>query len=226
MIFPGNKFPGLSSVFYFTLDEKDQIHFPPLCSIIPAMSPFAIIQIIYWLSLSTWFGGVLFVALAAQIIFRVVREQKPLLPMVLSVNLENQHADLLAGTIVASLLEVLGRIELACAGGMLIGLTGQWVLVLHGVPESLVLVILRTALWLMATWLVIYNWRVIWPHITRYRQEYIDHADEPEVANPAKEQFDKYHRESINVLTIVLLLLLGLVLFSGNVSTAATFTFH
>jgi hypothetical protein len=190
------------------------------------MSPFAIIQIVYWLSLSTWFGGVLFVAVAAQIIFRVVREQKPLLPMVLSVNLENQHADLLAGTIVASLLSVLSRIELACAGGVLVGLVGQWVLVLHGGPESMVLIILRTVLWLVASLLVVYDWRVIWPHIMRYRDEYIDHADEPEVANPAKEQFDKYHRESVNVLTIVFLLLLGLVLFSGSLSTAMTYTFH
>ena len=34
------------------------------------VEPFHIIQIIYWLSLSTWFGGVLFIAVAAPIVFR------------------------------------------------------------------------------------------------------------------------------------------------------------
>jgi hypothetical protein len=191
------------------------------------MSLFPIVQIIYWLSLSTWFGGVLFVAMAAPIIFRVVREQKPLLPMVLSVNLENQHADLLAGMIVGNLLAILGRVELACAGGVLVGLLGQWVVSDHGGSAALAQIILRTALFVAATALVVYDWRVVWPRINQYRQEYIDHADEPDVANPAKDQFDRYHRESVNVLTIVLLLLLGLVLFSGNITTVTTtFSFH
>lgn len=189
------------------------------------MSLFPIVQIIYWLSLSTWFGGVLFIAIAAPIIFRTVREQKPILPTVLSVNLENQHADLLAGTIVANLLAVLNRMQLACAGGVLIGLLGQWALAERSGAGPLTQIILRTGLCLAATSMVLYDWRVVWPQITRFRQEYLDHADEPEIANPAKEQFDKYHHESVNVLTVVLLLLLGLVLFSGNISTAITVSF-
>ncbi len=186
---------------------------------------FPIVQIIYWLSLSTWFGGVLFIAIAAPIIFRTVREQKPILPTVLSVNLENQHADLLAGTIVANLLAVLNRMQLACAGGVLIGLLGQWALAERSGAGPLTQIILRTGLCLAATSMVLYDWRVVWPQITRFRQEYLDHADQPEIANPAKEQFDKYHHESVNVLTVVLLLLLGLVLFSGNISTAITVSF-
>lgn len=186
---------------------------------------FPIVQIIYWLSLSTWFGGVLFIAIAAPIIFRTVREQKPILPTVLSVNLENQHADLLAGTIVANLLAVLNRMQLACAGGVLIGLLGQWALAERSGTGPLTQIILRTGLCLAATSMVLYDWRVVWPQITRFRQEYLDHADQPEIANPAKEQFDKYHHESVNVLTVVLLLLLGLVLFSGNISTAITVSF-
>src|SRR5260370_36766005 len=90
------------------------------------MQLFPIVQIVYWLSLSTWFGGVLFIAIAAPVIFRTVREQRPLLPTVLSVNLENQHADLLAGSIVANLLEGLTRVDLVCAGGVLLGLAVQW----------------------------------------------------------------------------------------------------
>ena len=165
-------------------------------------------------------------AMAAPIIFRVVREQKPLLPMVLSVNLENQHADLLAGMIVGNLLAILGKVELGCAVGVLVGLIGQWVLADHGGAGPMTQMIVRTALFVLATGLVVYDWRVVWPRISKYRQEYIDHADEPDVANPAKDQFDKYHRESVNILTMVLLLLLGLVLFSGSIMAGIHVTFR
>ena len=188
------------------------------------MSLFPVVQIVYWLSLATWFGGVLFIAVAAPVIFRTIREQRPLLPTVLSVNLENQHADLLAGSVVANLLEILSRVELVCAGGVLVGLVGQWFLAEKGGSALLAQMIIRTVLFIAATVLVIYDWRVVWPRISKYRQEYIEHADEPDVANPAKEQFDRYHRESVNLLMVVLLLLLGLVLFSANIRPTMTLT--
>jgi hypothetical protein len=193
----------------------------PMLRYNPPMTLFSIVQIIYWISLSTWFGGVLFVAMAAPIIFRVVREQKPLLPMVLSVNLENQHAELLAGTIVGNLLAMLGRVELVCAGGVLVGLIGQWTLTDHGPSGPLTPIIIRVSLFVAATAMVVYDWRIVWPRISKYHQEYVEHADEPEIANLAKENFDRYHRESVNVLSIVLLLLLGLVLFSGNITNVS-----
>ena len=52
----------------------------------------------YWVALATWFGSAAFVAVAAPIIFRVIRESDPTLPGVLSVNLDvknpNRAADL------------------------------------------------------------------------------------------------------------------------------------
>src|SRR5437016_2033951 len=86
---------------------------------------FELVQIIYWLALSTWFGGVLFIEISWPIIFRTVRESDPVLPTVLSVNLEGQHGSLLAGTIVAILISMLTRIELICAGAMLITMAFQ-----------------------------------------------------------------------------------------------------
>ena len=38
---------------------------------------FPLVQTLYWLALATWFGGVMFVAIAAPIIFRTVRESRP-----------------------------------------------------------------------------------------------------------------------------------------------------
>jgi hypothetical protein len=188
---------------------------------------FQFVQILYWLALSTWFGGVLFVAIAAPIIFRTVRESDPTLPTVLSVNLEGQHGTLLAGSIVANLLAALVRIELACAAAAGVAIIAQWFLVERdGAP--LVSAVLRTALYIAAVGIALYDWRVLSPRIWRYREEYIENADNPEVANPAKEQFDRYHRESVTLLTVSLFLLLGIVLFSAGItpaSHATTYTF-
>ena len=81
---------------------------------------FQLVQIVYWLALSAWFGGVLFVALAAPIVFRTVRENNPVLPHVLSVNLEGQHGTLLAGSIMGGLIARLARFQLICAGALLL----------------------------------------------------------------------------------------------------------
>jgi len=180
------------------------------------MSFFPLIHLFYWLALATWYGGVVFIVLCAQVIQRTVRESDPTLPTVLSVNLEGQHATLLAGSIVANILVLLVKIEMICAGVLLITMVGQWIL-LGG--SHLPLSIIRTCLYIAAVAVVFYDWRFVSPRVFRFRKQYIDHADEPEIANPAREQFDRYHRESITVLMILWLLLSGLVLFSTMIST-------
>jgi hypothetical protein len=182
---------------------------------------FPAIQIAYWLALSTWFGGVLFVAIAAPVVFRAVRDADPTLPKVLSVNMEGQHATLLAGTIVGDLLRILTFWQLGCAAILFLAMTSQWFFIDRN-GSNLVLAVVRAGLYVAATGLLIYDWRIVWPRVQKYRQEYIDHADEPEVANPAKDQFDRYHHESVTVLRNVLFLLLGLILFSGDIHPAIT----
>src|SRR3954470_7472612 len=90
---------------------------------------FQFVQILYWLALSTWFGGVLFVAVSAPIILRTVRESDPLLPTVLAVNLEGQHGTLLAGSIVGRLVQVFAWLELACCAVLLLALIAHWALI-------------------------------------------------------------------------------------------------
>ena len=185
---------------------------------------FQLVQSIYWIALSAWLGGVIYVAMAAPVIFRTVRDADPTLPKVLSVNMEGQHATLLAGTIVGDLLSMVLRVELICAGVVLLGLIAQCFFIdLRG--DALVPAIVRFAAYLAAATLVIYQWRVTWPRIQKFRQEYIDHADEPDVANPAKEEFDRYQHETERVLLIRVFLLLGLIFFSSNLHAIAT-TFH
>jgi hypothetical protein len=177
---------------------------------------FSLLQIIFWIALATWFGGVLFIAIAAPIIFKTVKENNPILPMVLSVNLEGQHGSLLAGTIVANLFSHLKRIELICAAGLLVGLIGQWTLSDIG-GDNWILPLLRSAMFIAALGLVLFDWRVVWPKLTLFRDQYIAHADEPDVANPANDEFNRYQRESELLLNFRLALLLALILFSSNI---------
>jgi hypothetical protein len=177
---------------------------------------FSLLQIIYWIALATWFGGVLFIAIAAPIIFKTIKESNPILPMVLSVNLEGQHGSLLAGTIVKNLISQLRWIELICAGGLLIGLIGQWRLS-DTDGDNWLLPMLRSGMYVAAVGIVVFDWRVIWPKLTLFREQYLAHADEPDVANPANDEFNRYQRESELLLRIRLAMLLGLILFSSNI---------
>jgi len=175
---------------------------------------FAFFQIVYWLALATWFGGTLFVAIAAPVVFRTVRENDPVIPTVLSVNLEGQHGTLLAGSIVSNLIGRLAQIEWICAVAVGVSIAVQWAL--HVQDWSIALV--RTVLFVAAVVLLVYDRRFVWPKISRNRQQYIDHADEPEVANPAREQFNRHQRESEMLLMIAVALLLGIIVFSTSIT--------
>src|SRR5215217_1069043 len=178
---------------------------------------FQLVQILYWLALSTWFGGVLFVAMAAPVIFRTVRENNPVLPHVLSVNLEGQHGTLLAGSIVGGLLARLAWVQLACGGALLLAIVAHFFLAnLSGANQTAA--VIRTALFFAAGAVPLSDGWLLWPQIWRHRQEFIEHADEPEVANPARDQFDGGQRRSVALLMAVLFLLLGVILFSGNIT--------
>jgi len=180
---------------------------------------FQLVQIVYWLALATWFGGALFIAIAAQVVHRTVNDAKPILPNVLAVNLDNQHSTLLAGTIVSNLLKRLTLIELACAGVLVVASLGQ-IFLIDLTSTNRVAMIMRVTMLLIAAAIVIYRWRAVWPKVEVFRKQYIEHADDPEIANPAKDQFDNEQKQTVTLLMIVLFLLLGVILFSGNITPA------
>jgi hypothetical protein len=178
---------------------------------------FQLVQIVFWLALATWFGSVLFVAVAAPVVFRTIRDSNPILPHVLSVNLEGQHGTLLAGEIIGNILARLARLQLACAAALLLALLAQFFLAdLAG--ENRTAAIIRTALYLAAAGLALYDAFALWPQVWKHRREFIDHADEPDIANPAKDRFDAGQRRSLTLLMAVQFLLLGVILFSGNIT--------
>jgi hypothetical protein len=179
---------------------------------------FQSVQLFYWLGLSTWFGSVIFIAMAAPIIFRTVRENNPILSHVLSVNLDGQHSTLLAGSIVFNLIERLLLVELICAVILLLTLVAQpFVIDMAGNNKTMVVV--RSVLFLASVIVVYIDRQVVWPKIQTSRQTYLDHADEPEIANPAKDRFDQEQRKSLTLLSVVVALLLGMILFSSSITT-------
>ncbi len=179
---------------------------------------FQMVQLLYWVSLSTWFGSVLFIALATPVIFRTVRENNPILSHVLSVNLEGQHSTLLAGTIIFNLVSRLLQVELVCGGTLLITMILQSFMInLSG--SNGVAAITRSVLFLGAAAVVFFDWQFVWPKIRDSRNQYLEHADEPEVANPAKDRFDREQRKSLNLLAVVISLLMGIILFSSSMGT-------
>jgi hypothetical protein len=178
---------------------------------------FQLVQIVYWLALATWFGGVLFVAMAVPAVFRTVGESNPVLPHVLSVNLEGQHGTLLAGSIIGAMVARLARVQLICGAALLLTLIAHFFLAdLTGANRTAA--VIRMALFFAAAAISLYDAWVVWPQAWRHRQEFIDNADEPDVANPARDLFDRGQRRSAALLTAVLFLLLGMILFSGNIS--------
>ena len=175
----------------------------------------ALVQALYWLSLATWFGAVLLSAIAPPIILRITREADPTLPRVLSVNLDAQHSTLLASMIVGELLVTLFRLEAFCAAALLPALIAQWFYI-ERQGTAIVLPILVSALFFAAVLFLIYAWRVVWPRVLRHRTKYIEHADDPDVANPELDQFDRYSHELFGLVRNLLFALMGMILFSAN----------
>ncbi len=183
---------------------------------------FQVVQLIYWLALSTWFGSVLFVLLSAPVVFRTVRENNPILSHVLSVNMEGQHGTLLAGAIVTDLIRRLLRIEVVCGATVLVALVAQPFLIDLSTAGATAAVA-RSGLFLAAAAVGFCDRQYVWPRVVGSRAEYVDHADEPDVANPALDRFNAAQRLNLNLLAAVAALLLGVVLFSVTIGPQTQF---
>ena len=123
---------------------------------------------------------------------------------------------------VTGLLQRLLRVEVVCGAMLLVTLVIQpFVIDLAAAGGSSAAV--RAILFLTAAGVAFYDWQYVWPKVTASRAEYVDHADEPEVANPALDRFNAAQRLNLNLTAIVASLLLGMVLFSVSINPQATF---
>jgi hypothetical protein len=178
---------------------------------------YMIVQTVYWLALSIWFGGLMFVSIIWPIIYRTIGEYNPTLPTVLSVNLENEHGSVLAGNVVANILRLFSNVQLACAGALLATLLAQWG-VMDLSPQNKLHAMIRGALFVAAVTIMLIDRFLMWPKLMLHRQRYLDHADEPDIANPAKEQLDRYQQEAARLLFVQLIILSLIIIFSGVVT--------
>ena len=175
---------------------------------------YQVIQILYWLVLSIWFGGVVFVVLAAPAVFRAVGQRELRLPDITAAALRGEHQTLVAGDVVAGLLQRLGQIQLLCLGAMLPLLLATTFFM----TSSLQWLTLgeKALLYALSAGVVLYDRWKRFPITLRARQRYIEHADEPEVADLAKAEFEASHRASERAYHLIVFLLLLLVLVSAN----------
>jgi hypothetical protein len=174
---------------------------------------FQLIQTLYWLSLTLWLGGTLFIVLCWPIILNVLREEDPTLPRVLSVNVDHDHAALLAGTLVGALVKNFGRIQLACSGIVLATLAAQWFVVVLD-SYGMLAGIARGALYFGALGLLLTDRFSVWPRVWAAREAFIEHADDPEIANPIRERFNQNQLTSIRLMLLQLTLLSLMIVFS------------
>jgi len=174
----------------------------------------ALVDAIYWLALATWFGTVLLSVIAPPIVLRVIREADPTLPRVLSVNLDAQHSVLLASNVIIEVLGTLFRLQAACAMALLPALVAKWLI--SDIAGLRVMVpIMVTALYIGAAGFHYYAWRIVLPKVAAHRAKFIEHADDPDIANAELDQFDRYSSEASSVVRNLLFVLLGMILFSS-----------
>ncbi len=173
--------------------------------------PLQLVLVLYWLSLSTWFGGVLFIAMAVPVIVRTMKESDD------ASGLDEDRRVLLTGTVIENLFAALVRIEALCAGVLLILIIAQWILIgLHG-GAVLITGIIRSAVFLGAAILTIYQWRVLEPRAVKLRRELVASVDNPEALDPARRQFEQHSQEIYTLLAIQGFLLMGMILFSVSI---------
>ena len=175
---------------------------------------YQVVQILYSLVLSICLGSAIFLVLAAPVVFRVVRQRKVRLPEISAAALRDEHQTLLAGDIVAALLGRLGQVQIVCLCAMLPLLivstlfasgTLQWVTLGE-----------KAALYILTVSLVLYDRWKRFPITLKARQQYIEHADEPELAQQAKAEFEASHHAGERAYQMIVFLLLLLVLVSAN----------
>lgn len=181
------------------------------------MTAFQLVQSIYWLALTTWFGGLVFIAIAWPVIVTVVKEEDPTLPRVLSVNVDHDHAGLLAGTIIGAIIRHIGFIQLCCAGVVLLMLISQWFVIGENWHNRLS-GIARCTFFVGSAIMLVYDRRVVWPKAWKAREQFIENADDPDKANVFREQFIQHQRDSVRLMLYQLVLLSLVVVFSSAIT--------
>lgn len=179
------------------------------------------VQILYWLVLSTWLGSMVFLALAAPVIFRVARRLDVKVPKYSDGALRDEQPTILAGEMVGAMLARLAQIQMLCASLMFPLLIGQLGLA-NIAGTNLFAAIIRLSLWLSAVVILNIEWRWHYPKTWQLREAYLASSETPEAAATLRTRFEKEHHRSETFFQATVFLLIGMVMFSANVTPKAT----
>ncbi|HEY0008631.1 MAG TPA: hypothetical protein VGB55_07900 [Tepidisphaeraceae bacterium] len=180
-----------------------------------------LIDALFWLTLASWFGSALVCAVAPPIILKAIHDADPTLPRVLSVNLDHQHSTLLAGTVVGEMLKIFFRVQLVCAAVLLPALAAKWFVTnLQG--PAVVLPLMVTALYFAGLAFVLFGLLSVLPKVIAHRDKYIANADDPDIANPELDHFDRHSASMSGVVRNVLFIVLGMIVFSSALAPRFT----
>jgi hypothetical protein len=182
----------------------------------PVMPTFQLVQTVYWLALATWFGGLMFTALVWPVILTTLKEEDPTLPRVLSVNVDHDHASLLAGTLIGAMLRHMAGVQIVCAGFVLVALIAQW-LVISEDSLSRLSALARCILFVAAAGMLVYDRRILWPKIWKAREQFLENADNPDAANPIRDRFNRQQQTSMLLMFLQLVLLSLMIIFSSGI---------
>jgi hypothetical protein len=172
-----------------------------------------LIETSYWAALSVWLGLTLSTLLRMPGLFRTMSEQDPTLPGVLSVNLDAQHATLLALRLIEDDLWLITRLGMVCAGVLVIGTTAHMVLTTE-TASMMIRSVIRAVAILAAVALALIVWFVAAPSSRSARLQYIAAADDTETALPARQRLETAHRRQVAAVFALAMALLAAVVFS------------
>jgi len=177
------------------------------------------VQIFYWLVLSVWLGGLVFLAIAAPVIFRTIRRLDVRSGRHSDPSLDEEHTSIVAGEIVGMLLARLAQMQAICAGLLLVLMIAQ-VLLIDLTGPNLTAMMVRVAIWAALVAVLLYEWRIHYPRTWRLRERFLEETADPEAANAAREAFDREHRRSEQLFMLIIFLLIGMVMLSANITPA------
>lgn len=179
------------------------------------------VQIFYWLFLSLWLGGMVFLAFSAPVIFRVVRRLEVRSGVYTDPNLIDEQTEVVAGEIVGTLLARVGQVQMICVTALLPLMAVQLMLIdLTG--SNLGAAAVRLLLWLVALVVLIYEWRVHYPRTWALRKEFLAEAGNPEKADLSRSAFEREHRRSEQLFLVMVCIVVGLVMLSANITPRLT----
>ena len=175
-----------------------------------------VVQLLYLLGVSAWFGGLLLLTLGLPAVFVAVRDADPTLGRFVNVELEGQHVGLLSARLHEALAEAFRPVAWLSAVSATLAVAGQWVGQVAddfaGDPTRLTL---RTLLLIVAGTLLLYDALRVAPRVRQARDSAEAAVRDTVKAELLSRDLEAARSERVTVSQIMLAALLGLIVFGA-----------